>query len=385
MPLLSATPGRLRTRILIVLAIGTLPLSQPVPTLAQEEVVPVLWGEVRVGGEPLSNGMVVLHQVSSEASGEIDSVRVAPDGSFRLRLPFVPDHSTRPEILFASVFFGGLHYFGPPITEAIQLDSLYLIQAFDTASVALGGADLPLSVRNLFLEKSSEGWEVTDVFQVTIEGEKTLYSPEEGVTWSYPLPEAARDFQMGQADLAPDAFRFEAGKMEIFSPLSPGERFFLIRYHISQDDFVLPLPGRTHRLEVMVREPAPNVSIPPLSPTTPLELEPGNLFRRFAGDGLVDSEVQVLISAEPWTFPAEGLGLLLAALLVAAGVYGYRRRSSSVPGSPTPTGPSTRAEFLEAVAVLDEEFGRRDQVTPQARRKYEDQRKQLLDELKRRS
>ena len=51
---------------------------------AQVEAVPVIQGEVRVGEVPLPGAMVVLHQVSSELSGEVDSVRAGPEGTFRL-------------------------------------------------------------------------------------------------------------------------------------------------------------------------------------------------------------------------------------------------------------------------------------------------------------
>ncbi|MCJ7629583.1 MAG: hypothetical protein MUO50_14500, partial [Longimicrobiales bacterium] len=195
--------------------------------LAQEEVIPVLRGEVRVGDAPLTDGFVVLHQVSAESSGEVDSVRVGGDGSFEIRLPHVPDHATRPEIFFASVQYRGLLYFGQAVTDAVQLDSLYLIQAYDTVSVPPGGAQIPLSVRNLFLERTENGWAVADVFQLRHDGDRTLYSPEEGVVWAYPLPRPATDFQVGQADMAPDAVRFVDGRLEVYSPLPPGERYLM--------------------------------------------------------------------------------------------------------------------------------------------------------------
>jgi len=73
---------------------------------------------VRVGEGVMRSGTVVLHRVSAEDSGEVDSTRVDSDGSFALTLPHVPDHAARPEVFFASVEYRGLHYFGPAITEA---------------------------------------------------------------------------------------------------------------------------------------------------------------------------------------------------------------------------------------------------------------------------
>lgn len=357
-------------------------LLQPFPVSSQEEVVPILRGEVRVGDTPLTEGVVILHQVSSDTSGEIDSVQVAPDGTFQLRLPHVPDHASRPDVFFASVEYRGLLYFGPAVTEAVQLDSLYMIQAFDTLSVPAGGADLPISARNLFLEQTADGWTATDVFEVQNGGDRTLFSPEEGVVWSYPLPPSATDFQLGQSDLAPESVRFLEGRMELLAPLPPGERFLMIRYQVPERDFLLPLPGRTDRMEVLVREPAPALELPPLALSPPVELEPGNVFRRYSAEGLQDTEVQTRVAPEPWSLPAPWLALFMAGFLGAAGVVGYRKRAgASASPAPSPSAPS-RTELLLAIASLDEDYESEGDPSEGARREYEAKRAQLLARLK---
>lgn len=356
--------------------------SDPLRLCAQDAPAPILRGEVRVGDGLLSDGMVVLHQVSAEASGEVDSVRVRPDGSFQIRLPYLPDHATRAEIFFASVRHGGLYYFGPAITDVEQLDSMYTIQAFDTLSVPDGGIDLPLTVRNLFLEASESGWEATDVFQVRHDGARTLYSPDEGVIWSYPLPASAREFEVGQADMAPDAIRFTNGRMELFAPLPPGERFLVVRYHIPEREFIVPMPGRTDRMEILVREPGPPAEFPPLVPAPPMELEPGSVFRRYAGDGLVDAAIHGRVAPERWSIPAEWIGILLAGVLGAAGVYGFRRRRPDPKVVPD-GGGAVREQLLLAIAEIDEEFERKKSPTHADRESYRIKRATLLDELKR--
>jgi hypothetical protein len=363
--------------------LGTLTvLLRPLGVSAQEEVIPILRGEVRVADAPLSEGVVVLHQVSADASGEVDSVRVAPDGTFQLRLPHVPDHASRPDVFFASVEYRGLLYFGPAVTEAVQLDSLYLIQAFDTLSVPPGGADLPISARNLFLEQVADGWTATDVFEVHNGGDRTLFSPEDGVVWSYPLPPSASGFQLGQSDLAPETVRFTEGRMELFAPLPPGERFLMIRYQISEPDFLLPLPGRTDRLEVLVREPAPALELSPLVLSPPVELEPGNVFRRYSGEGLQDTEVRTRVAQEPWSLPAPWIALFMAGLLGAAGVVGYRKRTGATVSPAPPSSASSRTELLVSIASLDEDFHSRGDHSEGARREYEAKRAQLLAKLK---
>jgi hypothetical protein len=356
-----------------------------VPSLApaQEEVIPYLWGEVRIGDDPFPGATVVLHRVSADASGEIDSVRAEPDGNFRVRLPHVPDHASRAEIFFASVQFRGLHYFGPAVTEAYQLDSLYLIQAYDTASVPPGGAQLPIGERSIFLERSAEGWTATDLFQLRLEGEKTLFSRQDGIVWAYPLAESATDFELGQGDMAPDAVRFSEGRLELYSPLPPGERYVMVRYRIPDLELVLPLPGQTDRFEVLLREPAPSAEFHPLSLIETVELEPGNTFRRYAAENLVNTQVRGSLAPEPWSLPAEGFALLMAFVLGAAGVVGYRRRQRS-PVEPRPEAADpTRDQIILAVAALDEAFEGIQEPSPEARGEYERERKALLQRLKR--
>jgi hypothetical protein len=300
----------------------------------------------------------------------------------------VPDHASRPEIFFASVEYRGLLYFGPAVTEAVQLDSVYRIEAFDTLSVAPGGADLPVSARNLFLEGASSGWTATDVFQLRNEGDRTLYSPQEGIVWAYPLPPSGTDFQLGQGDLSPDAVRFEGGRVELYSPLPPGERFLMLRYRIPESEFVLPLPGETDRVEILMREPAPPAEFPPLSPASPVEMEPGNTFRRYVGDALEDTEIRAQVAPEPWSLSGEWLAVALAALLGAAGVFGLRRRRAATrtpePATKGETGMS-RDQLLLAVARLDEEFQALSDPPEAIRLQYRDRRSRLMAELRRRS
>jgi hypothetical protein len=349
----------------------------------QEEVNPVIRGEVRSGADPLPGALVVLHRVSSEMSGEIDSIQAGPDGSFRLALPRVPDHGVDTDVFFASVRHGGLLYFGAAITDPTQLDSLYLIQAYDTVSVSPGGAILPLSARNLFLDKVEDGWQATDFFQVRNDGDRTLFSPEEGVIWQYPLPASARDFEVGQADLAPDALRFQNGGLAVFAPIPPGERFFLVRYRIPREDFTIPLPGSTEQMEVLVRQPGPRVEFPPLASAPPVELEAGNVFSRFQGVGLVDAVVEGRVLADSFQFRAEWLALLLGALLGAVGVFAFRYGGRGAGEELGGGGGEERNALILAVAKLDEAYRRTGDEGRQARARYEARRKKLLKRLQR--
>jgi hypothetical protein len=372
---MSALPRTLSAALLLSLPLLSSRLG------AQEEVIPIVHGEVREGDAPLPGVLVTLHQVSAEMSGEIDSVRAGPDGTFQLRLPRVPAHGERSDVYFASVRHKDILYFGSAIISPVQLDSLYVIQAYDTLSVPPGGAELPLAVRTLFLTKVESGWEATDFFQLRQEGDRTLYSPEEGVTWRYPLPPEARDFELGQGDMGEDAVRFQGEELELFAPIPPGDRFLLVNYRIPEDDFTLPLPGETGRMEVLIRSPGPEASFEPLTPSSPVEMDPGNVFDRWVGDNLTDLEIRGRVEAAPFRFRAEWLGLLLAVMLGAAGVFAFRSRAIQDQKAPDAVDLPSRADLILAVAQLDEAFAGEDDPSPEARERYQTRREALLNQL----
>ena len=197
---------RLSSRSLLVICfvtqmVGTAGAQVP----AHEE----LRGTVMVGSDILPEGTVILHRVSPDSSGTIDSTRVARDGTFSFVLPTVPDPGGRNDIYFASVRVEGVLYFGQAIAQAAQLDSTYVIQAYRSVVAPPDGATLTMAVRNLFLEPGpANTWRATDVLQVRNDGERTLIAAGDGVVWSYAFPPVASDFRLGQGDLTPDAVEF---------------------------------------------------------------------------------------------------------------------------------------------------------------------------------
>ncbi len=249
----------------------------------------MLHGRVMVGDSVLTSGTVVLHHVAEASQGEIDSTRVSGDGTFSFRLPTVPDPG-RSEVYFASVRHSGILYFGSPINMAVQLDSLYEIHAYDTLSAPAGGAELPVEVRNLFLEADADRWQVTDLFQLRNDGDRTLVAPEGGFIWRYPLPAGIENPTVAQAEFATGAAAVEDGQLVVRTPLPPGQRLFVIRYDVPDPFLDLPLPGSTETLEILVREPAPPMDAPGLVVGDRVEIEPGSTYRRFSGLNLKDTE-----------------------------------------------------------------------------------------------
>lgn len=345
---------------------------------AQELAVAELNGRVLVADSALTRGSVVLHHVSRDAQGEIDSTAVAPDGTFRFRLPAVPDPE-RGDVYFASVRYAGILYFGSPVTVPIQLDSLYEIRAWDTTLVALAGAALPVQARNVFLEEQDGAWQVTDLFQVRNDTERTLVARDDGAVWRYPLPPGALDPQVAQAEFAAAGPEFEEGALVVREAIPPGERIYVVRYGSADPFLEIPMPGITEVVDVLVREPAPPLDVPGLSLLGSVELEPGTTYRRYNGGDLADATLRLLPGAGSTRFPVEWFAVAVALVLAAIGSWAVQAKARP---SPAPAGaPFGRDGLILEIARLDEDFDALPSPTPEERGAYEARRRELLRRL----
>jgi len=332
--------------------------------------------------------MVVLHQVTPASAGELDSLRAGPDGRFRFNLPSVPASDARSEVYFASVRHDGILYFGSLLGEAIQLDSLYLIQVHDTASAPPGGSSFPVGVRNVILEAGLDGsWQVTDLIQIRNDGDVTFIPRGEEPLWRYPLGRGGVGFLLGQGDLPEDAVRFEGGEILVTAPVPPGQRLYVVRYLLADPETVFLLPGFTGQIQLLIREPAPPMVVEGLRADQPLELEPGSTYRVFSGDSLQDARVTLTLNPQG-RLPLEWIAVGLALVLGLFGIVAMKGRTAtpasagSGHSSLPPLGTEvSRAELLAAIARLDDAFeaGPRDAAS---RKAWESRRNELKARLR---
>lgn len=349
----------------------------PLPLEAQEEARAELTGRVVREGEPVTPAMVVLHHVTPASAGEIDSVRVDAGGGFTFDLPSVPDPGGRSEVYFASVRHQGIMYFGRAIHQAVDLDSAYVIEVSDTTTAGPGGAALPISMRHVILEEIEDGWQVTELFQVLNEGNRTIVAPEDGATWIYPLPDGATRIETGGDDVPDGEAVVSQGRYRVTAAIPPGERQFLVRYRMPSVEFTLPAPGRTQQMELLVREPAPPLSIEGLVAAEAVEMEPGTSFRRYVATGLAGADIVIGPGDDGRpAFSVRWLAVVLGLLLAVAGIWavmrprgtlataaatpGAARGGGGAPGGPTGGAPSPRTPeelrraLLVEVARIDE-------------------------------
>ncbi len=368
-------PGRIAPFLLLV-ALGLAPGGH---VAAQELAEPTLRGRALLGDSALRSGTVVLHRVSELSQGEVDSTRVAADGTFTLRLPAVPDPE-RSDVYFASVRHAGVLYFGKAITLPVQLDSLYEIQAWDTILAPAGGAELAVRGRSIFLEEvEGGGWQATDLFEIANDGRGTLVARGEDPVWSHPLPEGARNVEVSQTDLVGGGAEVRDGRVAVTVPIPPGPRLLVLRYAVADPFLAIPIPTPTDRLEILVREPAPAMESPLLAPGEPAQLDDGAPFRRLTGAGLGGTVVRLSEGRAANLPPVRWMAVTLALVLTGAGLWATRPGAEArAPRSGRRPGLDRRALVLE-VARLDEDFAtRRAAATAEERGAYEARRRELL-------
>jgi len=330
-----------------------------------------------VADSPLTRGTVVLHHVSDVTQGEVDSTRVARDGTFSIRLPSVPD-PRRGDLYFASLRHQGVLYFGQAVAQAVQLDSLYLIQAYDTLLAPAEGMPVALVSRSLFVEAEGATWRITDVFQLQNDLGRTVVARPDGRVWSYPLPTAATDVVTGEGEMSSDAIAYEGGGIVARAALPPGEKLIVVRYTLATPEMEIPTPGTTGIFDVLVREPAPPLDVTGLALGDAIELENGGTYRRYAGEDVAVPSVSVALGEESGPPPVQWIAVALALVLAAGGLVALRRASPR----PEPARTDPRQALLLELARLDEDFERKRSPSAAARQEYQTQRAELIRRVK---
>ena len=133
------------------------------------------------------------------------------DGAFSFRLPGVPGGTD--DVYFVSTRYHGILYFGAAVTDAASADSVHTLEVYDTLTAAPGGHPFPVANRTLLIETKPEGWRVTDLFEIENASDRTVIAGSDEATWSYPLMVGAENVELGDSDLGPDAWAFDAGRV----------------------------------------------------------------------------------------------------------------------------------------------------------------------------
>ena len=314
----------------------------------------LLKGQVIRGDVPITDGLVMLHSVSSMRAGQVDSVNLSKQGLFEFLLPGSNGEPVVGELYIASVEYQGVLYFGSAVTDEAQLEDLYTIPVFESKSVNTEGVALPLKVRNILLENNLNTWEVRDVIAVENPRSETLIpTGDDGIVWSYPLPDGFSEPRVVRGELPPEDVLFTENRVLVKAPIPPGERMLVILYQLPELDVIFPAPGITETFEMFVKEPSPSLQVTDLDPLDVVSLEPGSTYRRYTGSNLVDANISVIEVNESDPYPLGRISLAVAILLIS--VVALSGMGYIGPSRPAEISPLEHKRFLLLkIAQLDQ-------------------------------
>lgn len=335
---------------------------------------------------PVAGQFVVLHRISSDSAGPVDSMRTGRDGAYAFAYRASGDRS----MYIVSTRYAGIAYFTPPLTQSVVRGDSATVFVYDTTSA---GEPLVARGRHFIVSppEASGNRRVVDVYEVANETPFTrVAGSNPHGTWRVQLPEGAANPQVGQGDIPPDAVRFAQGSATIFSPFSPGIRQVVLTYELppSAGAVAVPFDQPVSTVEFLVEGGGAQAS-GPVQRQEGVSLE-GRSFDRFLGQDLPrGATVNLTLPGGRADFSRlRALALVaLAGLALTLGIVAGRRgRADAVAGAPAEgiadtADPSEPHVLARAIAALDAAHEGREQPSPEEIAAYEQRRAELKARL----
>lgn len=331
---------------------------------------------------PVAGQWVVLHRVGSDRAAPVDSVRSAPDGSYRISYRAT---GAGDALYFVSSRYAGIAYFSPPLrTDTVRggdADVIVYATTTDTATLQMQGHHIVMA------SPRGRRREMAEVFELDNDGFTTVVA-RDSVTplWSVFVPAEAESVSVAPGDVGAGAVVFRRGRADVYAPISPGVRQLVLTYLLPVNAFPVsyPIQRATAVLEVLVEEARANVEGARVAEVPPAAIE-GRTFRRFLGREVPANAVVRLDAPSPAarSEPAmRVLAVVMAALMIGAiAVWYVRRRPRAVVAR-----RRASEELVGALAALDARFEREGGSTgstTDARSAYERERADLRSRIER--
>jgi hypothetical protein len=371
------------TTLLVVLlfatelgAQGQLPPAMGTPGVAGE--VRTVAGRVLRGApssaQPVEGQVVVLHRISADSSGPVDSVRTSATGGYRFRYTLDSPRS----MYIVSARYSGVAYFTTPLRERNVEGPDADVAVYDTTSA---GFPLTVRARHIVIAPPQAGGlrQVVDVYEVANDSNRTLVTGAAGATWRLTLPDEARDPASTGGDLPGESFRFADGRAELLVPFPPGSRQLVLTYSIPVESSVaIPVHDPVASLEVLLEGAGSEVKGAGLVAEAPVSME-GRTFQRYRA---ADVATGASFSVETAGTPGSGrLALLVvAAIAVTLGVILARRAPAAAVAVATPSRSPSEALARE-IAALDHVYSADAPRAGGGSEFYRNRRAELMNQL----
>lgn len=297
----------------------------------------VLGAQVSVSGRalrggrdtvPLANAWVVLHRVTRDSGGPIDSVRT--DARGRYRLPLRNADSTG--LYVVSVWYDSLASFSLPLNvvgrPAVHVEDLVVFRT------TTDGPPIRLARRLATVARAGEDGsrEVLEILELENTGYTTRITRDTlQPTWAGRVPDNAGQLQGGQGDISPDAVIFRNDSVQVLGPIPPGagkQLSYGYSLPAGTRSLVLPIDQLTVEVNLLVEDTNAHVNAPGVQPLGVNEIEQRRFAAYKAGPLQPGDRVEISLPSagfRPQAVLPYVIGVL-AAGMVAALIWALRKR-----------------------------------------------------------
>ncbi len=288
-------------------------------------------GRVLRGGRdtiPLASAWVVLHKVTRETGGPVDSVRTDPRGRYRIELRN-PDSAG---VYVVSAWFDSLAYFSLPLNvtgrPAVHVED---IVTFPTSA---RGPPIRLARRLVTVAAAREDGtrEILEILELENTGLTTRITRDTLVpTWAGRVPEDAGQFRGGQGDISAEAMVFRNDSVYVLGPVPPGpvkQLSYSYSLPAGARSLVIPIDQPTAELNLLVEDTTAVVTAPKVESLGVQEIEQRHFAAYRAGPLASGDRVEIQL-------PSTGVRAqallpyviaIFAAGMVVALVWALRKR-----------------------------------------------------------
>jgi len=228
-------------------------------------------GRVLLGGRdsvPLARTQVVLHRVTRDTGGPIDSIRTNAAGRYQMRLARPRSTADSAAVYVVSTLFDSLAYFSLPLNvlgrPAVRVEDLVVYRTSKNAP------PIHLARRLVTIARPAPDGtrDVLEILELANTGLTTRITEDTLVpTWAGAIPSTAVQFQAGQGDVSPEAMVHRGDSIIVLGPIPPGHVKQLSYGYVlpaGGSGFVLPIDQATQDLNLLVEDTAAVVDAPKL-------------------------------------------------------------------------------------------------------------------------